>query len=107
MMPAVFVLWICLIGLAFSTAHIRPKLSGTRSRQGTLTSVPNYSVKYFEQQLDHFNAADQRTFQQRYLVNQEKWEGGGPILLYTGNEGDITWFCNNTVGQLIKKRRCG
>ena len=66
-----------------------------------LTFAPSYKVEWFQQRLDHFNAADQRTFQQRYLVNQDKWaEGKGPILLYTGNEGDITWFCNNTVRTL-------
>lgn len=58
---------------------------------------PNYSVKYYKQKLDHFNAADDRHWKQRYLVNQDNWDGEGPILLYTGNEGDITWFCNNTV----------
>lgn len=47
-------------------------------------------------QLDHFNAGDGRTFQQRYLVNMKHWAHGGPIFFYTGNEGDITWFCNNT-----------
>lgn len=68
--------------------------------RGPVTSAPLYRVEWYQQRLDHFNAADQRTFQQRYLVNEDQWEGQGPILLYTGNEGDITWFCNNTV------RRC-
>ena len=48
-------------------------------------------------QIDHLNAGDERTFQQRYLINTDYWHGGAPIFLYTGNEGDITWFCNNTV----------
>ena len=48
--------------------------------------------------MDHFNAGEGTTFKQRYLVNMTYWGGGGkPIFLYTGNEGDITWFCNNTV----------
>lgn len=110
---------LCLVlASSFSTAHSHYKLSRTNkilhpagvafTRYGSLTSAPkiNYSVKYFEQRLDHFNAADQRTFKQRYLVNEEKWKGEGPILLYTGNEGDITWFCNNTVcSRVINKRR--
>lgn len=51
-------------------------------------------------QVDHFNAGEDTTFKQRYLVSMEYWGGGGkPIFLYTGNEGDITWFCNNTVSQ--------
>lgn len=54
-------------------------------------------TKYFEQRLDHFNAAEGRTFQQRYLYSGEKWDGKGPLFVYTGNEGDITWFYNNTV----------
>uniref|UniRef100_A0A8B9QPM8 Lysosomal Pro-X carboxypeptidase n=1 Tax=Anas platyrhynchos TaxID=8839 RepID=A0A8B9QPM8_ANAPL len=36
-------------------------------------------------------------FLQRYLIADQHWKkDNGPILFYTGNEGDITWFCNNT-----------
>ncbi|NXF03459.1 PCP carboxypeptidase, partial [Smithornis capensis] len=48
-------------------------------------------------QIDHFGFDENLTFQQRYLVADQHWKkDNGPILFYTGNEGDITWFCNNT-----------
>ncbi|XP_027053816.1 lysosomal Pro-X carboxypeptidase-like [Pocillopora damicornis] len=55
-----------------------------------------YETKTFSQKLDHFGFSDNRTFPQRYLVARKNWVEGGPILFYTGNEGDITWFANNT-----------
>ena len=49
-------------------------------------------------QVDHFSFANQDLYQMRYLVNDEYWDNnGGPIFFYCGNEGDIEWFCNNTV----------
>ncbi|KAJ7990082.1 hypothetical protein DPEC_G00296600 [Dallia pectoralis] len=60
-------------------------------------SVIKYKTLYFDQKIDHFGFHQDGTFKQRYLVNDEHWyKDGGPILFYTGNEGDITWFCNNT-----------
>ena len=56
----------------------------------------NTSISFW--QLDHFNYGNNRTFLQRYLVATKNWDKGGPIFFYTGNEGDITWFANNTVG---------
>ena len=67
------------------------------TRSLTRAAPPPYETKYFEQRLDHFNAAEDRTFQQRYLYSGDKWDGNGPLFVYTGNEGDITWFFNNTV----------
>ena len=53
-------------------------------------------------QVDHFGFDTQLTFQQRYLVANQFWnDDGGPIFFYTGNEGDITWFCNNTVRHIL------
>lgn len=50
-------------------------------------------------QIDHFGFDENGTFQQRYLVADQHWKkDNGPILFYTGNEGDIEWFCSNTVG---------
>lgn len=59
----------------------------------------------FATQVDHFGFANADTFKQRYLINKDHWNDGGPIFFYTGNEGDITWFCNNTVCRawLVKK----
>ncbi|PFX19876.1 lysosomal Pro-X carboxypeptidase-like [Stylophora pistillata] len=55
-----------------------------------------YETKTFRQKLDHFGFSNNGTFLQRYLVASKNWVEGGPILFYTGNEGDITWFANNT-----------
>ncbi|XP_020253234.1 lysosomal Pro-X carboxypeptidase-like [Asparagus officinalis] len=60
-----------------------------------------YDVKYFTQTLDHFNYQPQsyETFQQKYLFDDRHWGGlksGSPIFVYTGNEGDIELFAENT-----------
>uniref|UniRef100_A0A673WEA9 Lysosomal Pro-X carboxypeptidase n=1 Tax=Salmo trutta TaxID=8032 RepID=A0A673WEA9_SALTR len=83
--------------------HVLALKSQLLTRHGGVTdlnaqdSVINYETWYFDQKIDHFGFLEDGTFKQRYLVNNEHWDQkGGPILFYTGNEGDITWFCNNT-----------
>jgi len=49
-------------------------------------------------QVDHFSFTVKNTFRQRYLMLSSYWKGNGsPIFFYTGNEGDIGLFYNNTV----------
>lgn len=57
-----------------------------------------YTVHYFPQILDHFNfhPKSYKIFYQKYLINRKYWHKGGPIFVYTGNEGDIDWFAANT-----------
>ncbi|XP_038055559.1 lysosomal Pro-X carboxypeptidase-like [Patiria miniata] len=56
-----------------------------------------YETYYIEQKIDHYGFINDDTFKMRYLVAQQYWDkNGGPIFFYTGNEGDITWFCDNT-----------
>lgn len=76
--------------------------SGFTSITAVSAFVP-YKELFFEQKLDHFNfhgdssLYGKETFQQRYLVQDQWWvKSEGPIFLYTGNEGDITSFWNNT-----------
>nr|CAD7206639.1 unnamed protein product [Timema douglasi] len=48
--------------------------------------------------VDHFSFADNNTFQLKYLINDTYWkQDGGPIFFYTGNEGAIEVFAENTV----------
>ena len=60
-------------------------------------------TKYFTQPLDHFNSQINGTWQQRYLINTQYWGSKnissackGPILFYTGNEGSVTEFYENS-----------
>jgi hypothetical protein len=56
---------------------------------------------WYTQQLDHFNPADTRNWQQRYFVNDEHWKKNGPVFIQIGGEGpaDPIWM---TEGQWIK-----
>lgn len=56
-----------------------------------------YEIKTFEVPVDHFSFAIQDKFNMRYLMNNESARGNdSPIFFYTGNEGDIEVFAENT-----------
>lgn len=57
-----------------------------------------YQTKYFEVLVDHFGFTANTTFKLRYLINDtfSSQNEKAPIFFYTGNEGDITLFANNT-----------
>ncbi|GFT13338.1 lysosomal Pro-X carboxypeptidase [Nephila pilipes] len=56
-----------------------------------------YDEFYYNQQVDHFGYGNQDFFKQRYLSNLRFYnEKNGTIFFYTGNEGAIEMFANNT-----------
>lgn len=83
---------------AFPSSLIQPEQI-FRSQDGSSNEL--YETRFFTQTLDHFtfNPQSYNTFQQRYLINRTHWGGhrlNAPIFVYTGNEGDIEWFTQNT-----------
>ena len=47
--------------------------------------------------MDDTGTTHQGQYKQRYILEDKFWSSGGPIFFYTGNEGDIQWFCENLV----------
>uniref|UniRef100_A0A8C6XF57 Lysosomal Pro-X carboxypeptidase n=1 Tax=Naja naja TaxID=35670 RepID=A0A8C6XF57_NAJNA len=71
------------------------RLKGSLRTLGKAKNGVFFSPMLF--QIDHFGFAEDRTFKQRYLIADQHWKKDtGSILFYTGNEGDIAWFANNT-----------
>ncbi|KAK1563272.1 hypothetical protein Q3G72_025281 [Acer saccharum] len=115
-------LLVSLFSLSISSSAINPKYGRSttfmpRFPSSSMVAEPEqqlsvsstkkqlYRTKYFTQILDHFNynPHSYQTFQQRYLINDTFWGGtenkkikNAPIFVYTGNEGDIEWFAQNT-----------
>ncbi|KAE9556588.1 hypothetical protein FO519_000282 [Halicephalobus sp. NKZ332] len=57
----------------------------------------NWTEEYFENMpIDHFSFADDRRFNLRYFINLEHFQENGPIFFYTGNEGSLESFAQNT-----------
>ncbi|XP_023170894.2 lysosomal Pro-X carboxypeptidase [Drosophila hydei] len=69
-----------------------------------------YEIKEFSVPLDHFSFLSNESFNIRYLCNDsyvDKSNLEPPIFFYTGNEGDIEWFAQNSgfVWELAAKQR--
>jgi hypothetical protein len=91
--------------------HSLPKISvPERSRTSfNGTALPPITTVYhFDQLIDH-NNAELGTFQQRYWMNWEFYEPGGPIVLMTPGEGNADGFeaytTNETVSGLIAQQQ--
>ena len=63
-----------------------------------LASAKDPSEYFFQTDIDHFaSGGHSDKFQMRYLVNDQYWDPEtGPILFYSGNEGDIYGFYENS-----------
>merc|ERR1719228_2258998 len=46
--------------------------------------------QYFDQVLDHFNAIDGRTWDQRFWENMEHYAPGGPAFIMIGGEAEAS-----------------
>lgn len=73
-------------------------IAGFLASQGICESTFKYKTETIDLLVDHFNFVDNRTFSLRYLINNESYvqDSKSPILFYTGNEGDIELFAENT-----------
>lgn len=103
---------LILVSLVGNSDSVPPKrslfrVSPTRKWKISAATLPasspaaKYHVRNFTQILDHYSFVPEsyQTFQQRYLINSDHWGGAStksPIFVYTGNEGFIEWFTENT-----------
>jgi len=84
-MMLVHIISLCFFALQF-TASLRP--GRYLKLPQNLLNEPLPDAQWFQQQLDHLNVRDPRTWQQRYWVSWEHYNPGGPILLMIGGEGE-------------------
>ncbi|XP_072396390.1 putative serine protease F56F10.1 isoform X1 [Diabrotica undecimpunctata] len=96
--------------LLFTTAVLLISIFGTLAagatffRRGRILHPekdpePSKYERWFTQNLDHFNPNDERTWQQRYYVNDEFASGKGDLaFLQIGGEGEATaaWMTNGS-----------
>lgn len=76
-----------------------------------------YETRYFTQPVDHFNFQNQAKFKQKVLVNFDFWKETndgqsnppGPIFFYTGNEGPVEAFADNSgfIFELAEQFKAG
>ena len=58
----------------------------------------NYFTAYYQgMPVDHLHGLNTDTFAMKYLYNLSFYQTGGPIFFYTGSEGYIESFAQNTV----------
>ncbi|EFA84445.1 hypothetical protein PPL_02477 [Heterostelium album PN500] len=53
-------------------------------------SSKGVEYQWFTQELDHFDQQNTKTFQQRYLINDQYWDGKGPVFIMINGEGPMT-----------------
>ncbi|XP_014479720.1 PREDICTED: lysosomal Pro-X carboxypeptidase isoform X2 [Dinoponera quadriceps] len=95
------IIWLLVSALSQTTLQMTLHRQFAESRQADHDTSHDarykYQIKTFDVRVDHFSFAIEDTFQLRYLIN-DTWgkEKNAPIFFYTGNEGRIEVFAENT-----------
>ncbi|XP_044750405.1 putative serine protease K12H4.7 [Coccinella septempunctata] len=78
---------------------------GEPGSRGTLSRSPFVKTLWFKQWLDHFNPRNEETWQQRYFINNEYYQDGGPIFLMIGGEAEASdkWMTQGAWVDYAKK----
>ncbi|CAI5444857.1 unnamed protein product [Caenorhabditis angaria] len=79
--------------ISYSKIHHRDPV--TYSKSNNLRKY-NYHEDYLKVPIDHFTFTTDLEFNLRYFINTDNYKKGGPILFYTGNEGSLESFAENT-----------
>ncbi|KOC67366.1 Lysosomal Pro-X carboxypeptidase [Habropoda laboriosa] len=81
----------------FSNKFYENYQSQLRTQNEIHSAKYKYEIKTINMPVDHFSFSKLDTFKLRYLINNT-WqkEDNAPIFFYTGNEGNIETFAQNT-----------
>jgi len=80
-----FLCFIFLIVLADARRRTMDNIGPKKERE--IVEDDPLTFYYTQQNLDHFDAQNNRTWTQRFFVNASFWDGTGPIFLCVGGEG--------------------
>ena len=75
------------IRVACICSFIAVLFTACNEENGSGTSANDVTRWYGGQSLDHFSQEETRTWVQRYFVNDEFFDGSGPVFLCVGGEG--------------------
>jgi len=94
----------CILSLAISVAADTDRQSSSL-KLSDLKEVPYtpgqpFKTGWYKQELDHFNFNSDQTFFMRFIYDDQYWkaddESVGPVFIYTGNEGPLEGYWDNT-----------
>lgn len=82
---------LCGISLVNGFFHFKRKDYLFKHEQQSFNKsiLQNDPTHWIEQQVDHFNNTDHRTWRQKYYKEMHSWKPEGPIVLYLNGEGAL------------------
>ncbi|RNA14652.1 lysosomal Pro-X carboxypeptidase [Brachionus plicatilis] len=92
----IFLSILCLNEALLLRKSFKASKSPLKSKSKFSQNCRNSS--FISQIIDHFNfnPSNDRKYKQRYIIFDKYAISNSPIFFYTGNEGDIQLFCENT-----------
>lgn len=91
---------VLVLSLVFTSVLCarRTSLEAKQKVVAAAAATYSYTTAWYNQTLDHFTFTTDAKFRQKYLVNDTWWDRdkNGPIFFYTGNEGVIEAFAENS-----------